>query len=72
MEEILIHVGSDSDDESSDEELEPDDDDLQCLQSAESVLSPSSPVKETCCSRQLQLEHTGSLSPTVCAASLMT
>ena len=46
MEESLIHVGSHSDDESSDEELEPDDDDLQCLQSAESVLSPS-PVKET-------------------------
>ena len=66
VEEILIHVGSDSDDESSDEELEPDDDDLQCLQSAESVLSPSSPVGEKpCCSRQLQLEHTGSLSPTV-------
>ena len=32
MEEILINVGSDSDDESSDEELESDDDDLQCLQ----------------------------------------
>ena len=66
VEEILIHVGSDSDDESSDEELEPDDDDLQCLQSAESVVSPSSPIGEKpCCSRQLQLEHTGSVSPTV-------
>ena len=65
VEELLINVGSDSDDESSDEELEPDDDDLQCLQS-ESVLSPSSPVGEKpCSSRQLQLEHTGSLSPAV-------
>ena len=61
MEEILINVGSDSDNESSDEELEPDNDDLQ----SESVLSPSTPAGEKpCCSRQLQLEHIGSLSPT--------
>ena len=33
QDEILINVGSVSDDESSDEEVEPDDDDLQCLQS---------------------------------------
>lgn len=32
VEEILINVGGDSDDESSDEELEPDDNDLQYLQ----------------------------------------
>ena len=50
VEEIMINVGDDSDDESSDEELEPDEDDLMYLQT---------PAREKpCCSRQLLLEHT--------------
>ena len=62
VEKILINVGIDSDDEPSDEEVEPDGNDSQCLPS-ESVLSHSHPVEDKpCCSRQLQMEHTGSLS----------
>lgn len=48
------------------EELEPDDSNLQCLWS-ESVSLPISPAGEKpYCSRQFQLEHTGSLSPVLC------
>ena len=62
VEEILINVGSDSDDEPSDEEVEPDGNVPQCL-TYESVLSHSHPVEDKpCCSWQLQMEHTGSLS----------
>ena len=55
VEEIMINVGDDSDDESSDEEVEPDEDDLQYCKTG--PVQP--PAREKpCCSRQLLLEPT--------------
>lgn len=63
VEEILIRVSSGSDDE-SDDEPESDDDDIQDVQpeSASTLIDPAPEEKQCCCSRQLQLEHTGTQS----------
>ena len=55
VEEIMIKVGDDGDDESSDEELEPDEDDLRYNETGPAQ-TPAG--EKPCCSRQLLSEHT--------------
>ena len=58
VEEILITVGEDDDSDTSEEELEPDNDDVH-YHSTGSASPAQTPMKEKpCCSHQLQLEHT--------------
>ena len=61
VEEIMFNVGDDDDNKSTDEELEPDENDLQYLKTG----PVQTPAKEKpCCSRQLLLKHTGELQHT--------
>ena len=57
VEEILINVGKDDDSDTSEEEFEPDDDDLH-YHSTDSASPAQTPIEKPCCSHQLQLEHT--------------
>ena len=58
VEEILITVGEDDDSDTSEEELEPDNNDVH-YHSTGSASPAQTPMKEKpCCSHQLQLEHT--------------
>ena len=54
----MINVGEDDDSDVSEDELEPDADDVHYL-STGSASPAQTPTKEKpCCSHQLQLEHT--------------